>query len=144
MTEEASQGELMLVNKFHFIPLSDFKFEVDVSKDWLPKQVQVERVFINWMAENDIVAVLNSLKDSRWMNFLHSKKIVIPLARFLANHGQFQYAIELLDSADPPISISPITLITLTKSISALDFACLSESENTRKRKPIPVIRKTT
>jgi len=124
MTEEASQGELMMV---------------DVSNDWLPKQVQVERVFINWMAENDIVAVLNSLKDSRWMNFLHSKKITIPLARFLANHGQFQYAIELLDSANPPMSISPTTLITLTQTISTLDFACLSESENTRKRKPIPL-----
>merc|ERR1719219_1757728 len=88
------------------------------------------------MAENDMNSILNALKDIRWIPFLHSRTVALPLARFLANHGQLQRAIELLNAVTPPLEISLRTFDVLTENISSLDFACLTESENTRRRDP--------
>jgi len=107
------------------------------TNDWLPKQIQIEKIFIEWMNDNKIENILHSLDTTKWFSFIHPQRLALPLARFLTNHGNLNLAIDFLYYTKSHTNLNfSVTSLTFEILISnhSLDFACLYASEKTRQQ----------
>lgn len=109
--------------------------------------IQVQNVFVRWMYDNNIEAILTNIVDTRWLRFV-PESLILPLARFLSNHGHLEKAVEFLnakrdeiylqstifdflivnrnESVNHTIYFSKRTNVTVNSAIPRkLDFSCL-------------------